>query len=326
MTHIKTKFMASVLASMLATALWGQEIPSFFPEEMVVSATALNLREKPDKQSPKVATLKRGDVVQVVEAYKGGEYVEVDSLWAPWLKVRHQGKTGYAFGAHLNGTLDLRYEGDILTSLPPLQWYGVYKRDSFADEVRKIEVRLSEEFNEFYGGTVKTLKTNQKDASKFIVGTLKPMKTGYAGPLGVFEVSDYFMSGDLGPGAMLGLHPGNEINDTTMKSAYTLAATGCARLEDLMVKVSDYRLTLIDYATQPPMTQDLTEWFKTYMPDANPNVSISWYGDLDMDNKPDAVINDCPYETGCRASLFLSSAAKPGTFLRKVCEHIWEGD
>ena len=315
-----------MLVGMLATALWAQQAPVFFPEEMVVSATGLNLREKPDKQSDKVITLKRGDVVSVVEVWNDGAAVEVDSLWAPWFKVTYKDKTGYAFGAHLNSTFDLRYEGDIVTSLPPLQWYGVYQRDSFADEVRKIEVRLHAEFNEFYGGVVKILKTNQKDASKFIVGTLKNIKTGYAGPLGVFEVSDYFVSDDLGPGAMLGLHPGNEVNDTTVKSAYTLAATGCARLEDLMVKVSDYRLALIDYSSQPPATQDLTPWFKALTPDTNPNVTLSWYGDLDMDNKPDAIINDCPYEIGCRASLFLSSAAKPGTFLRKVCEHIWEVD
>lgn len=305
---------------------WAQSVPAFFPEDMIVSASALNLREQPDKNAPKIASLKRGDLVQFVEAHNNGEYMEADSLWAPWLKVRYQGKTGYAFGAYLSGTFVLDYEGSILNSLPPLQWYGVYQRDSFADELRRVEVTLSDEYNEFYGGTVKSLKTNQKERSKFLIGTLQTFKGGYVGPLGVFEVKDYAISGDLGPGAMIGLHPGNEINDTTLKASYTLAATGCARLEDMSVKVSDYRLSLIDYSTATPTIADLSSWFKTTMPDSNPNVSLLWYGDLDQDNKPDAIFNDCPYEVGCRSSLFLSSKAKPGQYLKKVCEHFWEGD
>ena len=39
-----------------------------------------------------------------------------------------------------------------------------------------------------------------------------------------------------------------------------------------------------------------------------------------MDGKPDALLDDCPYEMGCRDALFLSSKAKPGEYLRKVCE------
>lgn len=327
MKYIKIQLIAMALLTALPGDLWSQEMPVYFPEEMVVSANALNLREKPDKQSAKMATLKRGEVVQVLEVHNNGEYVEVDSIWASWYKVRYQGKTGYAFGAHLNGTSDLRYEGEFVSeNLPPLQWYGVYERDSFSDEVRKIELRLKEEYNEFQGGMVKVLKTNQKEPSKFIFGTLKPIKTGFAGPLGSFEIDDYLASGDLGPGAMISIYPGSEANDTTMKAAYTLAATGCAKLDEMMVKVMDYRLLLINYAAQPPAMQDMTEWFKTLIPDANPNVSLSWYGDLDHDDKPDVIINDCPYETGYRASLFLSSAAKPGAFLKKVCEYTWEVD
>lgn len=312
----------------------------FFPDEMIVTATSLNLREAPDKNGKKIASLPRGTVVQFVEAHNKGQWVQADttdpnSPYGPWLKVRNQGKTGWVFGAHVTGTIGLYHEGDLFWNddpLPPLNWYGVFQRDSFADELRKIEVRVAVESSEFYGQDVKVLKTNQKDQSKFIIGSLQPMKTGYVGPLGIYDVHDVYLSGELAPGATVSIHPGSDFQnpaDTLMKPSYIFAVTGCAKMDNseyLNVKVENYKLTLLDYTTTPPRQQDLTPWVQTELPEMNPNVRLSWYGDLDMDGKPDAVFDDCPYEMGCRDALFLSSKARPGEFLRKVCEHFWPGD
>jgi hypothetical protein len=92
------------------------------------------------------------------------------------------------------------------------------------------------------------------------------------------------------------------------------------------VRITDYKLTLLDYANEPILTQDLTDWVRTEIPEVNPTVDLLWFGDLDRDNKPDAIIQDCPYEVGCRASLFLSSKARSGEYLRKTCEFYWPGD
>jgi hypothetical protein len=104
--------------------------------------------------------------------------------------------------------------------------------------------------------------------------------------------------------------------------------TGCASMDENMnVTVPDYRLTLIDYATQPkPSTWDMTSWVKPSAPETPVNVSVTWYGDIDRDNKPDVMIQDCPYEMGCRTSLFLSSKRRKGEYLRKVAEHFWQMD
>jgi hypothetical protein len=310
-----------------APAAFAQYTP-FFPDEMIVTASALIMRETPDQNGKKMTSLPRGTVVEYLEAYNHGEFVQLDTAgaFAPWLKVRYKDKTGYVFGAFLSGTYALAYEDDILEDVPPLQWYGVYKRDSFSDEVRKIDLRITEEFNEMFGEKMKTLKTNQKDPSKFLVGSLNPMKQGYAGPLGVYHVGDFYTADGLFPGAILSIYPGQEVNDTTMKPTWQLAATGCARFTDDFIQVSDYRLILLDYEFQPAHRQDLTHWLQTEMPDISPNVSLVWYGDLDKDNKPDVIIQDCPYEAGCRASLYLSSKAKPGEYLHKVCEHFWPGE
>ncbi len=312
----------------------------FFPEEMMVTASSLNLREAPDKNGKKVASLPRGTVVQFVEAHNNGQWVQADttdpnSLYGPWLKVRAGDKTGWVFGIHVTGTTGLYHEGDFFLDenpLPPLNWYGIYQRDSFADEMRKIEVRLVEEKNEIYGENVKVLKTNQKDQSKYIIGSRQTLKTGYVGPLGIYDIRDMYLSGELAPGSTVSIHPGGDnlnSSDTTVKPSYLFAVTGCATMDDseyLNVHVTDYRVTLLDYSSQPMRRQDLTPWVKPEAEEINPVVRLSWYGDIDMDGKPDAILDDCPYEMGCRDSLFLSSKARPGELLRKVCEHLWPGD
>jgi len=312
--------------------LIGQTTSYFYPEEMIVTSNALNLRETPDVNGKKVATLPRGTVVQYLEAYKDNEYVQADTLdpnsaYGAWLKVRHRSQVGYAFGAYLTGTYVLEYEDGIVESIPPMaQWYAVYARDSFADELRSVAPRVEEQYNEMYGMKVKVLKTNQKTASKFIVGMMSPMPVGYCGSLGSLDMNMMFMTSFLGPGNQVAIYPGNDQNDTLIKPTYGLAATGCARFQDNDVRVSDYRLTLLDYSTEPIARQDLTQWVQTAYPEAIPTVQLLWFGDLDHDNKPDAIIQDCPYEVGCRASLFLSSKARPGERLRKVAEHFWPGD
>ena len=87
-----------LLNCLLSTGVSAQQSAPFFQEEMIVTASSLNLRELPDKNAKKVGTLTQGTVVQFVEAYKDGEYMQADttdpeSPYAPWLKVRFKGGT-----------------------------------------------------------------------------------------------------------------------------------------------------------------------------------------------------------------------------------------
>jgi len=317
-----------LLALLLATGPLSAQYVPFFPEAFIVTAQALNLREAPDLSSRKITTLSRGNIVTFVEAHNNGEYVQADTSapYAPWFKVRYKDKTGYAFGAYLEGTYQLLYEDDIIESIPPLNWYGVFTRDTFSDEIRKVSPKILEEYSEMYGTKVKVLKTDQKEQSKFLIGTTATLKTGYVGPLGSYKIGDFYMADGLFPGSQLSIYPGQEPNDTSFKAAYQLAAIGCAKFENDFVQIRDYHLYLVDYGPQPAARQDLTPWVTPEYPDQSPSVSLLWYGDLDMDNKPDAIIQDCPFEAGCRASLFLSSVAPKGSYLKKVCEHFWPGE
>ncbi len=326
-------FLLFPFAVLFSIQLIGQSTP-FFSEEMTVTANTLNLREFPDKNAKKVASLTQGAIVQFVEAWNNGEYLQADttdpeSPYAPWLKVRFEGKTGWVFGAYVTAAIGLYYENDFTfdnQALPSVYWYGVYARDSFADEIRKVNVRQVEEQNEMFDTKVSVLKTNQPDPSKFLIASVMPLQIGYCGSLGVFDLNDFFGSHSLGPGGQFSLYPGNDLNDTLVKPSYGLAATGCATLDAGYVQVQDYKLTLLDYSTEPAMRQDLTSWVKPENSDISPSIDVLWFGDLDRDNKPDMILQDCPYEVGCRASLFLSSKAHKGEFLRKVSEHFWPGD
>lgn len=302
---------------------------NFFPEELVVKASALNLRDQPDKSGKVVEKLQRGATLTLLEAANGGEYVVVDSVNGVWLKVKSRNKTGYVFSPHVIGAYNLYQEGDIFDETPPqLQWYGVFMRDSFADELRKIEVHLEDEYNELYGEQVKVLKTDQKDHSKFIIGTIYPLTPGLAGNLGAYDPAALYLSGELSPGAMMPISPGQEIHDTIPVSTYFLAAVGCAQFEETTdyVKVEGYRLYALESTDKAPSPrQDLTGWVQPD-PEINPSVSLVWYGDVDHDRKPDAIIQDAPFESGVRMSLFLSSKAQPGEFLHKVCEYFFPID
>ncbi len=328
------KSYSTLLTLFLACHLSAQNSSVFFAEEFVVTANSLNLRAEPDVNSAKVAVLPQGSLLQFLEAWNNGQYTQTDTTdenapFGRWLKVRNKKYTGWVFDLYVTGTTELYYENSPqfdMQSISPLFWYGVYARDSFSDELRKVQVRLAEEPNTFYGGTVKLLKTNQKDQSKFLIASNTALTIGYCGPLGVFDPNQMFSSKSLSPGNQLSIYPGNDQNDTIIKATYGLAATGCARLENNFVRVTDYQLMLLDYTTEPITTQNLTDWVRTEMPEVNPSVDLLWFGDLDRDNKPDAIIQDCPYEIGCRASLFLSSKAKPGEYLRKACEFYWPGD
>lgn len=322
------------LVAFFALSLNAQNPVAFFPEEFVVTVNSLNLREHPDVTAKKIAGLPQGTLLQFVESWNNGQYVQADTTdenapYGRWIKVRSKLGVGWIFDVYISGTFELFYENSPqfdMQAIPPLYWYGVYARDSFADELRKIQVRLVEEPHEFFGGMIKILKTNQNESSKFLIASHTPLTTGYCGPLGVFDLNMMFYTKSLGPGSQLSIYPGNDLNDTIVKPTYGLAATGCASFDQNFVRITDYKLTLLDYATEPIRTQDLTEWVRTEIPEVNPTVDLLWFGDLDRDNKPDAIIQDCPYEVGCRASLYLSSRARPGEYLRKVCEFYWPGE
>lgn len=69
-------------------------------ERYTVTASSLNLRAAPDRKSNTVELINRGDAVTLVE--NSNIYQVIDSLGAPWLKVRTaNNKTGYAFGGYL---------------------------------------------------------------------------------------------------------------------------------------------------------------------------------------------------------------------------------
>lgn len=297
----------------------------YYPDELVVSASVLNLRDQPDKSGKVVEKMPRGTALRFLEIAGDGQYVEVDSTYGLWLKVQSsKNNTGYVFSAHILGAINLYMEGDYsLEALPALPlWYGVYARDSFSDELRPIRVRMEPTFHELFEEEMNVLRTDQPETAKFILGTTFPLRPGFAGNLGIYEPGMIYMSADLAPGNMLPIYPGQEPEDTSAFTTRFLGATGCARFDESdYVRIEDYRLFVLETRYDAPaLKQELTPWVQT-VEGMNPAVSLYWYGDLDGDRQPDAILQDTPQEMGTRLSLFLSSKARPGAFLHKVCEY-----
>lgn len=329
--------MKHLLISLLFCSLYviapAQSTP-YFPEEMIVTADNLNMRVSPGKNSTKTGSLIKGTVVQFLEAWNNGEYVQLDttdenSPFGPWLKVRAGNKTGWVFGSYLNSTTGLYYEESLLFEEPAIElfnWYGVYQRDSFADELRAVKVTRGKVTDEFSGQELDVLKTDQEAVSKFLIASRTPLKTGYCGPMGFMSVEEAGCVRVLDPGTQFAVSPGNDAADTLFKPAYGIVVTGCAELVGMVAVVKNFNVLALDYATEPLKVQNLTPWFTFENPEEAPIVELLWFGDIDRDNKPDIIFQDCPYAGGCRSSLYLSSRAKPDELLHKVCEHFWPGE
>lgn len=315
----------------IACALFLNKLPAqinFFPDELVVTASVLNLRDKPDKTGKVVEKLPRGAELSLLSLVNDGEYIMVDSTYGAWLRVQHKNKSGYVFSPFVSSRYTLYQDGDILEEMTPgLNWYGVYMRDSFTDDLRSIQVHLEKEYHEVIGEEVMVLKTNQKEHSKFLVATVSPLAQGVVSNLGLFDPGSLYITADLSPGVMMPIYPGQDMDDTTSFSTFFLAATGCAQFDtNDYVYVSDYRLYAFETMQGGPTSrQDITGWVQP-AEGINPRVQLVWFGDLDRDRKPDAILQDYPNEAGGRMSLFLSSKAKTGAFLHKVSEYYFQID
>jgi hypothetical protein len=319
------KFSLVLAGLLLVSGSISAQYTTFFPSEFIVKIQALPLLESPDVHARKLSTLPRGAIVQFVDAYKNGEYQTIDTFSGPvrWIKVRYRDKLGYVLEQNLSGTFQLLYEGNPAESLPPLNWYGVYIRDSTTDEIRKVELRLEETYDEVDRVRIKLVKTDQRDFCKFLVGTTQALPVGFAGPLGSYRVNDIRTIDGLLPGSQVSVYTGRPVTDTTSHSAWQLAATGCAYIKDEFLTVTDYQLFLIDYDPGSAKKQVLTPWIAPESANSRQDVSLVWYGDLDHDNRPDFILQDNPFENGFRTSLFLSGKAEKGHFVGKVCEYIW---
>ncbi|MCB0534906.1 MAG: SH3 domain-containing protein [Lewinellaceae bacterium] len=312
-----------ILSLLSVSAITLSAQTGFFPDNLVVSASALNLRDQPNKSGKVLEKLARGSSLKYLATANDGAFETLDDNYGAWLKVQSgTGKTGFVFSSFVTGLYNLYLEGEtIFDQLPEQHWYGVYARDSFSDELRAIKVQLATEYNSFREEDTQVLRTNQSGKAKFIIGTTIRLQPGPAGDLGIFEPAEFYFNNALAPGAMLALSPGAKSDDTPTPSYY-LAASGCARLkEDLTMALENYKLTVL--APQdglPTIRQDLSPWFRT-TPGVNHNVRLRWFGDIDGDARPDAIIEDMPEEMGMRISLFLTSKARDGELLRKVCEY-----
>jgi hypothetical protein len=300
----------------------------FVPEKVVVKASQINLRSSPQLSSSTIiGQLPSGTILDVLELPNKGALVELNGRWSPWYKLRTEdGRVGYALGDFLSPALTIQFEEALLDgNLPPLNWYGIYQKGKSSDEIRRIQVRKEPVYSEAMDETMYVLRTNQPDTAKYIIGTIETMQEGYAGPLGVMEAAGWNSTAEMSPGVQVPLETGREPALGSAPVSYILAATGCADWEENAMTIRNYRLRLVEVHAEDQRVQDLSPWFECEHGHP-PTIQLLWYGDLDCDQIPDLLIHDCPFEIGCRTSLFLSSRARQNELVRKVGEFFWQGN
>lgn len=302
--------------STLQTLIW--------PEQLEVAASSLKLRDAPNLQSKVLATIPQGAWVKNRSRQFEDrlQWEEIDEMGAYWLPVQYQGQNGYVFGAYVNAPFQLFYEKTAVDYVPKVNhWYAVYSTPK-GDELREVKVHTTLDSNEVLEELQRTLRTDNPEESKFILATNRELKTGLIGDFfnqnsetTPENASDFALT----PGTSLLLTRSRPWNDNKI---YTFFGTGNFELSQEGLVQKNYKI----WATQRTESRlgfDLQQDLALFLGPSVAFCTLNWYGDLDGDGKPDALISRCTEDAGCTDVLFLSSEAKSGELLHPVAAYFW---
>ena len=298
----------------------------FLTKQLFVAASALKLRQEPNRTSKVLATMTNGEPVQLLEdnaMENSSLYDQIDSIQGRWVKVQYKDKSGYAFSPYLATRYNLFYEFSYAEYLPKVNnWYGVYKKANGEEEIRAIQVELrSITRDEEEGGeTHMYLYTNQRDTSLLIIGTNEIIKPGYVGVFSKNIARNTGISSGLRAGDECWLY--SQLKGNTIQGEhYQLFGTGEYKLYSYGLQLEHYKVMVAKRNPPNPafvIIQDLTGFFSFI----DGWVKVEWVGDLDRDGKPDVVIQSCSTQQ-CINYLFLSSEARENELLRPVSSYSW---
>jgi len=259
-----------------------------------------------------------------------------------WRLAQYSGTVGYLFDGfavevdtNVNTNKDIRImlEGGACAFPnydPSLHWYGVYrtgKMDSLISVEIEIEKRLNDELAMFYI----TTNRSSNQYSLFLIGSSMPLTE---------QVSNYNIRIDksyphLYPGEKTEITYRDGTRTSYRDSSFDLYATAnVTGLEYYGPVMEDYSLRLTNmqtlslYSNEADMlvTQDISDGFEVFQYQLLTQELLPrlfWYGDLDNDTKPDIIFLTWHGTSGGRYTLFLSSLADEGEFIKKADSWRW---
>ncbi len=198
------------------------------------------------------------------------------------------------------------HDGEVLENIESLNWIGLFKNDH-GYYLKNTTIRASrakdEILDEDNAKTGWMVSPDNKDLCELLINGVEELKES--------RIDTFVLKKNV-------LFPGEKFQFKTSSRTYSLSATGrvTAKTVDWQ-EVENYKLYLECTVDGKPIKQLIAAI--PHFEDAI--VTILWCGDLDLDEKPDFIINTSYHYNMLSSSLYLSSKAFPGQLVRYIGTH-----
>lgn len=318
----------------ILTVAFGQENEFIHGQTMrIINKEGADIKAEPDISSKSLVSLPFWS--EVLTIYIKGNHVfhdTINNVPGSWKRASYLNTVGYLFdGFGVEVDTNVNRDKKIRIMLeggqcafpnydPSLYWYGIY-RTGKTDSLIRVEInigkRLTIENERFY----LTTNRSEKQIARFLIGSSVPMTD---------EVANYFVQIDesypyLYPGQLKNILYQDGSKNSYGINDFDLYATGAVNklelfyplIENYGLKLSNKRVIYTNKdAEKPLLNQDISDSFGGFWSDVFPR--IYWYGDLDNDLKPDIIFLTWDGTSATKYTLFLSSYADEGEFVKKV--------
>jgi len=341
------KFQLTIIALLLSLNItFSQEDPFINGQTMrTIMKDGVDIKTEPNLSSETLLWLPFWTEVQTtwVRSRSFEDMLDtINGLPGIWRLARYSDTVGYLFDGfvvevdtNVNRFKDFRIiiEGGSCAFPnydPSLYWYGVYRIGRIDSLIRveiEIEKRLNDELASFY------ITTNRlgDQYSLFLIGSSTPL-TGQVSNHNV-QIDEYFPFLYPGQRKEIGYRDGTRTSyrDSSFDLYATANVTGLEYygpvMKDYSLRLTNM-LTLSLYSNEADMlvTQDISDGFEVFQYQLLTQELLPrlfWYGDLDNDLKPDLIFLTWYGTSGGRYTLFLSSIANEGEFLKMVDSWSW---
>jgi len=202
---------------------------------------------------------------------------------------------------HLTG--GVFHDGEVLGNIEQLSWLGLFKNND-GYYIRKTILRTSrqkdeimDDDNEISGWMV---DADNKDFCQLLIKSMPELKEA--------AVDTFVLKKDI-------IYPGESLSIETRSGTYRLSATGRITAQTADWKeIENYKLYLestVDGKSVKQLIAAIPRFNDTML-------SILWCGDLDLDGKPDFIIDTSYHYNMVSHSLYLSGKALKGKLLRYI--------
>ncbi len=161
-----------------------------FDKYLMVRASKLSIREKPDINSEKLGVIEKGKIVKLISQRTERKYIDViDGIKDSWVEIEYNGIEGFMFGGYLsysqiyspNSNWTGKYillgeENGVFSN--ELLWFGTYSEED-AEYIEQVNINF--EFNEIEGGIAVNPKIEGERKYRWLIGSREKLNNGKIG-------------------------------------------------------------------------------------------------------------------------------------------------